>query len=196
MAERERRQASPRGGVFVPRTTVMDADDLRRAVWRMAHEVIEANQGTTNLATFRAITKKYSHVPSKQILRDLVASTAGTEGKWFAAAKDAGLFALAVELANQSPTDPRTLTRAARDFAVDQPQFAIHAALSALRWIARGHGYDITGADILDTAHALQQASTQAGVDQQPLSALLAPILAEAPPRHLLHQVLSPFVKA
>jgi len=56
--------------------------------------------------------------------------------------------------------------------------------------------YDITGADILDTAHALQQASTQAGVDQQPLSALLAPILAEAPPRHLLHQVLSPFVKA
>jgi pyrimidine operon attenuation protein/uracil phosphoribosyltransferase len=45
MAERERRQASPRGGVFVPRTTVMDADDLRRAVWRMAHEIIEANQG-------------------------------------------------------------------------------------------------------------------------------------------------------
>ena len=157
---------------------------------------IEANQGTTNLATFRAIAKKYSHVPPELILRDLVASTPGTEGKWFAAAKDAGLFALAAELANQSPTDPRTLTRAARDFAVDQPQFAIHAALSALRWIARGHGYDITGADILDTAHALQQASTQVGVDQQPLSALLAPILAEAPPRHLLHQVLSPFVKA
>ena len=155
-----------------------------------------ANQGTTNLATFRAIAKKYSHVPPELILRDLVASTPGTEGKWFAAAKDAGLFALAAELANQSPTDPRTLTRAARDFAVDQPQFAIHAALSALRWIARGHGYEITGADILDTAHALQQASTQAGVDQQPLSALLAPILAEAPPRHLLHQVLSPFVKA
>lgn len=157
---------------------------------------IEANQGTTNLATFRAITKKYSHVPPEQILRDLVASTPGTEGKWFAAAKDAGLFALAVELANQSPTDPRTLTRAARDFAVDQPQFAINAALSALRWVAHGHGYEITGADILETAQALQQASTQAGVDQQQLSALLAPILAETPARHLLHQVLSPFVKA
>jgi hypothetical protein len=78
---------------------------------------IEANQGTTNLATFRAIAKKYSHVPPELILRDLVASTPGTEGKWFAAAKDAGLFALAAELANQSPTDPRTLTRAARDFA-------------------------------------------------------------------------------
>jgi hypothetical protein len=157
---------------------------------------IEANQGTTNLATFRAITKKYSHVTPEQILRDLVASTPGSEGKWFAAAKEAGLFALAAELANQSPTDPRTLTRAAKDFAADQPQFAMNAALSALRWIARGHGYEITGADLLDTAHALQQASTQAGVDPLQLSALLAPILAEAPARHLLHQVLSPFVKA
>jgi hypothetical protein len=110
---------------------------------------IEANQGTTNLATFRAITKKYCHVPPEQILRDLVASTPGSEGKWFAAAKEAGLFALAAELANQSPTDPRTLTRAAKDFAADQPQFAMNAALSALRWIARGHGYEITGADIL-----------------------------------------------
>jgi len=156
---------------------------------------IEANQGTTNLATFRAIAKKYNHVPPEQILQDLVASTPGTEGKWFAAAKEAGLFSLAAELANTSPTDPRTLTRAARDFASDQPQFAINAALSALRWIARDHGYEITGADILDTANALQQASTRAGMNQQNLSALLAPILAEAPPRHLLHQVLSPFAK-
>ena len=156
---------------------------------------IEANQGTTNLATFRAIAKKYNHVPPEQILQDLVASTPGTEGKWFAAAKEAGLFSLAAELANTSPTDPRTLTRAARDFASDQPQFAINAALSALRWIARDHGYEITGADILDTVNALQQACTQAGMNQQNLSALLAPILAEAPPRHLLHQVLSPFAK-
>ncbi len=154
---------------------------------------IEANQGSTNLATFRAITKKYSQVAPEQILRDLIASTPGTEGKWFAAAKDAGLFALAVELANASPTDPRTLTRAAIDFATDQPQFAMNAALSALRWIARGHGYEITGADILETTQALQQASTHAGMDQQALSALLAPILAEAPARHLLRQVLSPY---
>jgi len=156
---------------------------------------IEANQGTTNLATFRTIAKKYSQVAPEKILRDLIASTPGTEGKWFAAAKDAGLFALAVELANASPTDPRTLTRAARDFATDQPQFAINAALAALRWIARGHGYEITGADILETTQALQQASTQAGMDQQALSVLLAPILAEAPARHLLRQVLSPYAK-
>jgi tetratricopeptide (TPR) repeat protein len=157
---------------------------------------IAANQGTTNLATFRAITKKYPHVPPEQVLRDLIAGTPGAEGKWFAAAKEAGMFELAAELAHTSPTDPRTLTRAARDFATEQPQFALNAALSALRWIARGHGYEITGADILDAAHALQQACTQAGLDEHALSAMLAPILEEAPPRHLLHDLLSPLVKA
>ena len=45
MAERERRQAPPYGGVFRARTRVMDRDDLQRAIWRMAHEVIEANHG-------------------------------------------------------------------------------------------------------------------------------------------------------
>lgn len=157
---------------------------------------IAANQGTTNLATFRAITKKYPHVPPEQVLRDLIAGTPGAEGKWFAAAKEAGMFELAAELAHTSPTDPRTLTRAARDFATEQPQFALNAALSALRWIARGHGYEITGADILDAAHALQQACTQAGLDEHALSAMLAPILEEAPPRHLLHDLLSPLVNA
>jgi pyrimidine operon attenuation protein / uracil phosphoribosyltransferase len=45
LAERERRTTPPYGGVFVPRTQVMDADDVRRAIWRMAHEVIERNHG-------------------------------------------------------------------------------------------------------------------------------------------------------
>jgi pyrimidine operon attenuation protein/uracil phosphoribosyltransferase len=45
LAERERRTTPPYGGVFVPRTQVMDADDVRRAIWRMAHEVLERNHG-------------------------------------------------------------------------------------------------------------------------------------------------------
>ena len=45
MAERERRTTPPYGGVFVARSQVMDADDVRRAIWRMAHEVIERNHG-------------------------------------------------------------------------------------------------------------------------------------------------------
>ncbi len=49
MAERERRLTPPYGGVFVARTQVMDGDDIRRAVWRMAHEVIERNHGVDNV---------------------------------------------------------------------------------------------------------------------------------------------------
>ncbi len=45
MAERERQLTRPSGGVFHARTEVMDGDDIRRAVWRMAHEIIEHNQG-------------------------------------------------------------------------------------------------------------------------------------------------------
>ena len=45
MADRERRISPPYGGVFVPRTRVLDRDDVARAIWRMAHEVIERNHG-------------------------------------------------------------------------------------------------------------------------------------------------------
>lgn len=45
MAERERRLTPPFGGVFVARKQVMDANDVQRAVWRMAHEIVERNHG-------------------------------------------------------------------------------------------------------------------------------------------------------
>ena len=142
---------------------------------------IEANQGTTNLATFRAIAKKYPHILPEQILRDLVVSTPGAEGKWFAAAKDAGLFNVAIELIRNSPTDPRTLARAARDFAGDQPDFAFAAGLASLRWISLGHGYDITGLDVLDAYSAVMLASTKAGLDAQKVKAQIIEILSSAP---------------
>jgi len=50
MAERERRSTPPYGGVFVARTRVMDADDVHRALWRMAHEVLERNHGVDDVA--------------------------------------------------------------------------------------------------------------------------------------------------
>ncbi len=49
MAKRERALAPPYGGVFVARTTVMDPEDVRRATWRMAHEVIERNHDATDV---------------------------------------------------------------------------------------------------------------------------------------------------
>ncbi len=109
---------------------------------------IMANQKATNLATFRAIAKKYPHKDPDAILSDLVASTPGDEGKWFAAAKEAGLLQEAIDLANRAPCDPRTLTRAARDMVEKEPSFAVESGLAALRWLADGYGYDITSSDV------------------------------------------------
>jgi hypothetical protein len=132
---------------------------------------IAANRTTTNLATFRAIAKKYPNKDAADILRDLVKSEPGAEGKWFAAAKDAGLFDVAIELAKRSPTDPRTLTRAARDFASKRPEFAVDAGLTALHWMARGHGYELTGFDVHAAFDAVMQAALGAGLDEPQIKA-------------------------
>ncbi len=115
---------------------------------------LEANQAGTYLATFRAVAKKYPHKPASQILGDLVETTPGDEGKWFAAAKDAGLYDDALALASRTPCDPKTLARAARDYADEQPAFAVGAGLLALYWLVQGYGYEITGVDVLDAYRA------------------------------------------
>jgi hypothetical protein len=109
---------------------------------------LRANRGGTYLATFRAVATKYPHKSASDILNDLVMTTPGDEGKWFAAAKDAGLFREALALAERTPCDPKTLTRAARDFADDKPEFALGAGMLALYWLAQGYGYEITSADV------------------------------------------------
>ena len=109
---------------------------------------LTANRTHTYLGWFRSVVKKYPDKPRGGVLLDLVQLTPGDEGKWFAAAKDAKLFDEAVALANRTPCDPRTLTRAARDFVEKNPAFAIEAGLAALRWLVQGHGYEITTADV------------------------------------------------
>jgi len=143
-----------------------------------ARYAIEATYATTNLATFKALTKKYPGKPQETILRDLVASQPGNEGKWFAAAKDAGFFELAIELANQSPSDPRTLARAARDYAVKRPEFALAAGLTTIRGIANGWGYDITGVDVLDAYAAMMAAVNAGGVDEDAVKADVRALIA------------------
>ena len=124
---------------------------------------LEANQKTTYLATFRAIAKKYPHKKPGDILDDLVASSPSNEGKWFAAAKSAGLLQEAINLANQSPCDPRTLTRAARDMKDKEPHFAAEVGIAALRWLIAGYGYEITRLDVLDAYKFTLEAAANAG---------------------------------
>ncbi len=122
-----------------------------------------ANQAGTYLAWFRAVARKYPHKKPAEILEDLVGMTPGEEGKWFAAAKSAGLFDEAIALANRTPCSPQTLTRAARDFAEKNPAFALEAGLAALRWIVDGYGYEITRINVLNAYTHTMEAADNAG---------------------------------
>jgi len=122
-----------------------------------------ANQQGTYLATFRTIARKYPGKSAAEILRDLVGSTPGEEGKWFAAARSAGLYREAIELANRTPCDPRTLARAARDMAAEEPRFALEAGIAALRWLAEGYGYEITRMEVWQAYASTMKAADGAG---------------------------------
>jgi pyrimidine operon attenuation protein/uracil phosphoribosyltransferase len=76
VAERERRTTPPYGGVFVARSRVMDADDVRRALTRIAHEVIERNAGLDDVVVIGLQT---GGVPLAQALVDAFRSIEGVD---------------------------------------------------------------------------------------------------------------------
>jgi hypothetical protein len=75
--------------------------------------------------------KKYPEHEPRKVLLDLIGSSPA-KGKWFAAAKEAGVLDVALECAAADGADPATLTRAARDFAQSNPDFALQVAVHAI----------------------------------------------------------------
>ena len=122
-----------------------------------------AHRAGTYLATFRNVAKAYPSVPRAQILSDLIERSPGDEGKWFATAKELGMYEVALKLVRESPCDPKTLARAARDFAEREPSFAHGAGLAALHWLTRGHGYEITSIDVWSAYHSTLKAAEHLG---------------------------------
>ncbi len=49
MAERERKRTPPYGGVFIAKNQILDRDAVARSIRRMAHEIIEHNEGLSDL---------------------------------------------------------------------------------------------------------------------------------------------------
>jgi len=127
---------------------------------------LTANRAGTYLATFRAVAKRYPSKAPEKILNDLVATTPGEEGKWFAAAKSVGLLDQALDLARRSPCDPKTLTRAVRDFEKKNPPFAVEVGLLALQRLVEGYGYEISSADVWAAYDATVAAARQMGKDE------------------------------
>ena len=152
---------------------------------------LRANRGGTYLATFRAVERKYPHKPAAEILADLVAMAPGDEGKWFAAAKDAGLYDEALALARRTPCDPRTLTRAARDYAEKNPAFAVGSGLLALYWLVAGYGYDITGADVWAAYRSTIAAAERHGSSAEVKERIRALVASEATADRFVSKMLA-----
>lgn len=149
-----------------------------------------ANRRGTYLATFRAVAKKYPQKQPGEILLDLVADSPGDEGKWFAAAKEAQLYELALDLARRSPCDPRTLARAARDYVERQPSFAVEAGLLSLHWILEGHGYEVTGREILDAFSHTMRAAENNGTSAMTRERIRQ-LVAHDAPDGVVHRILA-----
>ena len=122
---------------------------------------LSAAVGNSFLARFRAVAKRYPMKDKSQILTDLIATTPGEEGKWFATAKELKLYDLALELVNRTYCDPKTLTRAARDYLDTEPAFALGSAMAALRWLSEGWGYEVTSADVVEAYDRAMDAASR-----------------------------------
>ena len=121
---------------------------------------IMANQASTYINWFNKIKKKYKSIKSdKQILLDLINSKVAEPGKWFAVANKLQYYDLAVELVQNSPADPKTLTRAAKNCLKKNPSYALEIAIRSLHWIVMGYGYEITNYDVLDAMTVLEKSA-------------------------------------
>jgi hypothetical protein len=153
--------------------------DAGRADEAYGMYALTANQSATGLATFRAIQKKYPERDPGKVLADLAASS-GEPGRWFAAAKDAGLLDLALEFARSGRTDPRTLSRASRDMLGKDARFSLEAGKLATRLIVEGYGYEMTGLDALDACRHFLAAARVLGIASQARAEILV-LVAEHP---------------
>jgi hypothetical protein len=66
-----------------------------------------------------------------------------------------------------SPCDPFTLIRAARDSREQRPEFALGAAIVAVKWIGKGYGYAVTSLDVREAIGYAKEAAERLGAVSQ-----------------------------
>lgn len=119
------------------------------------------------LQTFKGLARVYPEVAPSRLLADLIAASAGYEGRWFATACALRFYELAAELAARSPSDPRTLCRHGQERLDVDPEFARAVALAALKWIAAGHGVEISGDDVFQAYDLACAAGERVGAGER-----------------------------
>jgi pyrimidine operon attenuation protein/uracil phosphoribosyltransferase len=76
VAERERRLAPPYGGMYMPRSRILDGADISRALTRIAHEIIERNSGAAEVVVVGLQT---GGVPLARHLTQILGELSGLE---------------------------------------------------------------------------------------------------------------------
>jgi hypothetical protein len=168
--------------------TILISSGLHEEAYRQYG--LMANRGGTNLAIFRNIAKKYPMKDKVQILEDLIETTPGEEGKWFATAKSLGMLLLALKLAHRSPCDPRTLNRAARDYIETEPEFALGVAMASLHWLTQGYGYEITASDVYSAYDYAMRAAEKLGSQEEIKKEIKKAVGQDASPGMFVKRVL------
>ena len=122
-----------------------------------------AHRAGTYLATFRAVAKVYPSVPRAQIFSDLIATTPGEEGKWFATAKELGLYDIALKLVRSRPVIRRPSH--AQPAILPSENLLLHKARDLRRSTGSpcGHGYEITSIDVWGAYHSTLKAAEHLG---------------------------------
>jgi hypothetical protein len=118
--------------------------------------------GPSYLAIFRDTVKRYPDRDRRQVLLDLI-ETRGERGKWFAAAKEAGLLDVALICTRDYAAEPATLVRAARHFAAREPKFATEIGVMALGRLLNGGGYDPEASLVQEAFGHLTDAASRIG---------------------------------
>ncbi|MCK4815674.1 hypothetical protein KA005_07890, partial [bacterium] len=134
----------------------------------------------TFLNIYRAICKKYPAIDKRKVLLDCIEKF-GNKGKWFAAAKTAEQFDIALECAETGDCDPSTLLRATRDFAEKEPDFALKVGIEAMMIYLTDDFYDpIQPVDISGAFRMLMSAAAKSDGEQWVQAKLSKRVLKES----------------
>ena len=150
--------------------------------------------GNTYLAIWRDLIRRYPDLDARRILEDLM-GTHGSKGKWFAAAKTAHYFDIALDCAAHHDAAPATLIRAARDYKIKEPAFAAQVARYAIVHLLAGRGYEMNPSNMDEAVDYFMAASIRINQGEGALKELKRLALNMASDVHMVRRLRDQIAK-
>ena len=119
---------------------------LRDQAWQ--DHGVAAAEDNSRVRWLKQLRERYPERSAEEVLDRLVETTPGQEGRWFAAARQAGMLTEAIALARSSPAEPATLQTALLKHAESDPTFAWDAGMLAIEGLIAGNAFDPEKIDV------------------------------------------------